>query len=204
MNTYPFISREFPLVLASESPRRKSLLEQADIPFRIIPGNIDENSIKGTPSYIAKTLAEKKAHAVLHMADKQWILGADTIVLSGNVILGKPSDEDDTRSMLNLLSGKEHEVITGYAVIDPSGKTACSDQESTIVSIKPLTSGEIDAYIATGEPFGKAGSYAIQGIGSLMIEGIQGSYSNVVGLPLCAIIRNLLNIGALKKFPILL
>lgn len=202
MGKYAHISMEFPLILASESQRRKNLLEQACIPFIILPSNIDEDSIGGPPSVIAKTLAEKKAKSALEKVDGKWILGADTIVVSDNHILGKPSNDDEARSMLRILSGKDHEVLTGYSILYPSGDVACTDCETTTVSVKVLSSREIDCYIATKEPFGKAGSYAIQGIGSFMVEGIKGSYSNVVGLPLCAVVKRLLDAGALKEFPV--
>jgi septum formation protein len=201
MNRYPLITKQSPLILASESPRRKHLLEQIGIPFKSCPSNIDENSIIGSPSHTAKRLAEKKAMVGHGKFGGQWILGADTIVVSGDFILGKPSDDDEARSMLNTINGKEHEVITGFSIVNPLGEIACTDHESTTVSIKALSDNEIDFYIATREPFGKAGAYAIQGIGSFMVEGIKGSYSNVVGLPLCRLINRLLEIGALKEFP---
>ena len=128
-------------------------------------------------------------------------MGADTIVVLGGTVLGKPLDGDEARSMLGLLAGKEHEVITGFSIIDPSGIAAHSEEVRTVVSVKRLSEAEITAYIATGEPFGKAGSYAIQGIGSFMVRGISGSYSNVVGLPLCEVIESLIALGALEAFP---
>jgi septum formation protein len=204
MNKYSPINNKFPLILASESPRRKRLLEQVGIPFRSVPSNIDETSINGSPPGFAKILAERKAMAALGKLQGLWILGADTIVVSGDDVLGKPLNADEARSMLRILSGKEHEVITGYSILNPSGEIACTDHESTTVTIKSLSAKEIDTYINSGEPFGKAGSYAIQGIGSFMVEGIKGSYSNVVGLPLCALIKRLLDLGALTEFPILI
>lgn len=203
MNDYLPISKKSPLILASESLRRKILLEQVGIPFRSLPSNIDEAVINGSPSHFVKVLAEKKATAALEKVQKQWILGADTIVVLGDNILGKPLNNVEARSMLKLLSGKEHEVITGYSIINPYGERAWTDYEITVVSIKTLSTKEIDCYIESGEPFGKAGSYAIQGVGSFMVEGIRGSYSNVLGLPLCALIKRLLDIGALKEFPVL-
>lgn len=202
MNNFATISRDYPLILASESPRRKSLLGQAGIPFRSLPSNIDETSVSGLPIYIAKVLAERKAMAALEKAEGYWILGADTIVVSGDNILGKPLNAGEARSMLKVLSGKEHQVITGYTILDPSGQIACTDHETTTVAIKLMSSKEIDAYINSEEPFGKAGSYAIQGIGAFMVEEIHGSYSNVVGLPLCPLIKMLLDLGALAEFPI--
>jgi septum formation protein len=201
MNKYSPICRESPLILASESPRRKRLLEQVGIPFMSLPSNIDETSVNGSPSHLAMILAERKVMAALGKVQRQWILGADTIVVSADDILGKPLNGDEARSMLMILSGKEHEVITGYSIINPSGEIACTGHENTTVSVKTLSAVEIDSYIATGEPFGKAGGYAIQGIGSFMVERISGSYSNVVGLPLCSLIKRLLEIGALKEFP---
>lgn len=202
MNIYPTISKNYPLILASESPRRKRLLEQTGIPFTSLPSNINEDSINGSPYETARTLAENKAIAAHEKVHGQWILGADTIVVLRGRILGKPSNHNEARSMLNVLSGKEHEVITGYSIIGPQGEIIRTDHEKTIVRVKALSSKEIDAYIATGEPYGKAGSYGIQGIGSFMIEGINGSYSNVVGLPLCGLIKKLLEVGALKEFPL--
>jgi septum formation protein len=204
MNAQLSISSEHPLILASESPRRMELLGQVGIPFRAFPGNIDETCMTGPASYIARTLAEKKAMSVSPDFSGQWVLGADTIVVLDEHILGKPVDKADARSMLKILGGKEHEVITAFSIISPSGKIDCTDHESTLVSIKPLSDREIDAYIATGEPFGKAGSYAIQGIASFMVEGIKGDYSNVVGLPLCSLIKRMIEIGALKEFPVVI
>jgi septum formation protein len=201
MNAIMPISKQSPLILASESPRRRELLGQVGIPFRVFPGNIDETSMAGAPSHIASTLAEKKAFSISADFSGQWILGADTIVVLDNHILGKPVDRADARSMLKILSGKSHEVITGFSIVNTSGEVVCTDHESTIVSIKSLSDTEIDAYIATGEPFGKAGSYAIQGIGAFMVQGIKGDYSNVVGLPLYTIIKRMIEVGALKEFP---
>jgi septum formation protein len=202
MKRYAPISNESPLILASESPRRKRLLGQVHIPFISLPSNIDENSINGPPPNIAMAHAERKAIVAFEKAQGQWILGADTIVVLGDTILGKPLDHDNAGTMLAILSGKEHEVITGFSVISPSGEKACTAYESTGVSIKKLTVKEIESYISSGEPFGKAGGYAIQGIGSFMVERINGDYSNVVGLPLFKVIQNLLEVGALQEFPI--
>ncbi len=104
--------------------------------------------------------------------------------------------------MLRLLRGVEHSVVTGFCILDPSGKIAHSEAVSTLVRFKRLRQEEIDAYISTGEPFGKAGSYAIQGVGAFMVESISGSYTNVVGLPVCAVIKALISTGALKAFPL--
>ena len=199
---FDFIDKKNPLILASTSPRRMRLLEQIKMPFLCIPSGVEENSIKGEPSYVARFFAEKKAKAVYPGSGKRWILGADTIVIYDDIILGKPVDHTDVVRMLNLLSAQRHEVISGFCLIDPSGKTAFLHHESTIVKMKGISSEEIEGYIRTGEPFGKAGAYAVQGIGSFMIESISGSYSNVVGLPLCPLIKALISVSAIGGFPL--
>ena len=201
--TFKVISNEFPLVLASASPRRKMLLDQVGLPVRVLPADIDENQIKGEPSEVAGRLAEKKAVLSYSLDPGFWVLGADTIVAIKEVILGKPENEEDAFHMLQQLSGCEHDVITGYCLLNPAGDIGCRDYVKTRVRVKELSSGEIAAYIATKEPFGKAGSYAIQGAGSFMIESINGSYSNVVGLPVCSIIKILRSAGAINDFPFL-
>jgi septum formation protein len=200
--TFPTISKEYPLVLASASPRRKRLLKEIGLPFRSLACDINEQGIEGSPSSIASVLAEMKAKAAYSRAKNSWILGDDTIVVLQETKLGKPLDHDEARNMLRLLSGKEHEVITGFSIINPSGEVANTQHVSSLVNIKDLSEREITAYIETGEPFGKAGSYAIQGIGGFMVRGINGSYSNVVGLPVYSVIEALLALGALDAFPI--
>ena len=200
--SFQAINKENPLILASNSPRRKRLLQQIGLPFRSLPSQVDENQAPGEPPVKAVLLAEKKAKAVYSQSKDSWILGADTMVVVDGRILGKPRDHEDIHSMLSRLSDKEHEVITGFCVLDPSGEVAHSEAITTLVKMKRLSKGEINAYVATGEPFGKAGSYAIQGVGAFMVESISGSYTNVVGLPLCALVKSLLALGALKDFPL--
>jgi septum formation protein len=199
--SFPYISINNPLILASASPRRKELLTQAGIPFIIIPGDINENGENGLPHYICEKLAEKKALAVYKECKNNWVLGADTIVVKDNIIMGKPVDANDAACMLKALSNGDHEVITGYSIINPEGKVAITAHVTTTVTFKGLLPEEITAYIKTGEPFGKAGAYAIQEIGAFMISGINGSYSNVVGLPLFEVIDSLVKVEALKNFP---
>lgn len=163
---------------------------------------MDEGSLMKTPGNGTRDLALKKAEEVYSRHNGEWILGADTIVSLGQTVLGKPTDTNDARSMLERLSGKEHRVITGFAILDPTGSLAHSEEITTIVSFKKLSDQEIKDYIETKEPFGKARSYAIQGIGVFMVESISGSYTNVVGLPLCAVIKALVDIRALEQFPI--
>jgi septum formation protein len=199
---FPTITPHFPLILASSSPRRKRLLRQVGLPFRIRASRVDENEAGGEPGTRACSLAEKKARAAFQKAGNHWILGADTLVVLGDRMLGKPRDVKEAAAMLSLLGGKEHRVVTGFCLLNPEGHPAHSEGVTTLVKMKKLVRKEIQGYIATGEPFGKAGGYAIQGIGAFMVEGIAGSYTNVVGLPVCAVIKALVAAGALKNFPL--
>jgi septum formation protein len=201
--SFPSIGEQFPLILASGSPRRKRLLTQLGLPFRSVKSRVKEEETGIEPQEASCFLAEKKAAQVYSTEDPAWILGADTIVSAEKKMLGKPRGEDEARDMLSLLSGKEHQVITGFCVLDPSGARAHSEAVTTLVRFKKLTTREVESYIKTGEPFGKAGSYAIQGMGAFMVESISGSYTNVVGLPLCALIRALVEVGALKRYPLM-
>jgi septum formation protein len=196
------ISKDFPLALASASPRRKQLLRQIGIPFRTVANHVKEDALSRDPLVNARLLAEAKAHAVIEKCKDGWILGADTIVALGRIDLGKPADEDEAFSMLRQLSGREHRVITGFCLVAADSEKAYSEAVVTRVTFKALTRREILGYIATGEPFGKAGGYGIQGIGAFLVKKISGSYTNVVGLPLCALVDALLATGALKEFPI--
>ncbi len=199
---FSVINKQHPLILASASPRRKRLLTQMGLPFRSLASNVNEKGLSGDPTEISRLLAEKKALHVYSKNKESWILGADTVVAIDHHMLGKPENSDKARQMLGLLSGKEHTVITGICIVSPSGKVAHSEAVTTLVRFIKLTGQQIEAYISTGEPYGKAGSYAIQGIGSFMVESISGSYTNVVGLPLCVLIKVLLTVGALKSFPL--
>jgi len=196
------ISKDSPLVLASASPRRKQLLRQIGIPFRTVSSRVREDLLSRDPLMNARLLAEAKAQAVTEKSGGNWILGADTIVVLDRAVLGKPSNEDEAFFTLRQLSGKEHRVITGFCLIAPDSKMSHSEAVVTRVTFKALTRREILGYIATGEPFGKAGSYGIQGIGAFLVKEIAGSYTNVVGLPLCSLVNALLSNKALKVFPL--
>ncbi len=173
------------------------------IPFKTVVSSIDEKENGcGTPEDLSLILARGKASDVFARTSGAWTLGADTVVVIDGQILGKPAGSRDARLMLESLSGREHRVITGFCLLDPEGAVCHSETVTTMVRLKELETDEIDLYIRSGEPFGKAGSYAIQGLGSFMVEGISGSYTNVVGLPLCALIKALLTSGALEKFPL--
>ena len=202
MMRIPIISRQSPLILASASPRRKRLLTQLRLPFRSVTSHVSEETPGGDPMSISRLLAERKACQVHAKSKKAWILGADTVVAIDDKILGKPADEVGAGHMLSLLSEKEHRVITAICILNPLGEIATSEAVTTLVRFKKLTNQEIEAYVNTGEPYGKAGSYASQGIGAFMVQSISGSYTNVVGLPLCALIKALLSVGAIQCFPL--
>ena len=175
------------VVLASQSPRRRELLSDLISGFRIIPDNSPETVDKSaTPEETVKRLAVQKARNVSACADSdEIVIAADTVVFIDGKILGKPVDAADAAEMLRTLSGRDHQVCTGIAVIDNAiGKSFCCF-ERTLVHFKHLTDSEIERYIASGEPMDKAGAYGIQGKGALFVEWIKGDYFNVVGLPLC-------------------
>jgi len=185
------------IILASSSPRRRELLTQAGIPFTVMPGGVDEGKAKlfGTPSQKAEQLARMKAEDVAKQVDKGIVLGADTIVVCDDEIYGKPADEAHARRMLEHLSGRTHLVITGIALMDAETGDIKSGHEITKVRFAELTEDEIEAYLKTGEHLGKAGAYAIQGKAALFVKGLNGCYSNVVGLPLQRLYRMLTQMG---------
>jgi len=181
------------LILASQSPRRKYLLEQAGLKFDVIPSDFDEDSaILSDPHQYVTDLAVGKAAAVAKHYPDRWVIGADTIVWSQGRILGKPASEDEARYMLGQLSGRIHQVYTGYAFVCASLGRTEREAVRTDVHFKDLSDSEIEWYVQTGEPFDKAGAYAIQGIGTFLVRRINGSYTNVVGLPVCEVIEFLL------------
>ena len=183
------LPRSLPLVLASESPRRRDLLATAGIPFTVRVREVEEIRAAGEPpdSY-ARRLARAKAEAAWE-GRNEIVLGADTIVVLDQEVLEKPRDAADARAMLHRLAGREHTVITGICLRHPSG--ADVDSTATRVRFTPMTGAEIDAYVATGEPMDKAGAYAIQGLASKFVERIEGCYFNVIGLPLSQVYRYL-------------
>ncbi len=181
------------LILASKSPRRCYLLEQAGIEFSVIPSSFDENSVKlSSPDIYVRQLAESKAGDISEQYPDSWVIGADTIVLIDGSILGKPGSSTEARTMLKSLSGKTHQVLTGYCICCHRIGRLFSEAIKTEVRFKKLTEKEIDWYINSGEPFDKAGAYGIQGIGMFLVRRINGSYTNVVGLPVCEIVEYLI------------
>ena len=184
------------LVLASASPRRQELLRMLELgPFTVCPARGPEKMPDhADPGEAVKALALQKAAEVApRFPDDALIIAADTVVVCDGAILGKPRDEEDAFRMLRLLSGRRHEVFTGLCVMDRDG--ADCERERTLVSFRALSDDEIRRYIATGEPMDKAGAYGIQGKAALFVEGIEGDYTNVVGLPLCRLGRMLAGKG---------
>lgn len=180
------------LILASASPRRKELLTLLDLPFTIYSADIDETIPFGTsPQEAVETLAYKKAQAVFKDNNQAIVIGCDTIVVHNDTILGKPLDRKEAFSMLSQLSDHTHAVYTGVCIM--SEHTTVVFHEVTNVTFWKLTQQDINAYIDSGEPFDKAGSYGIQGKAALFVKGIQGDYFNVVGLPVSRLARELSN-----------
>lgn len=176
------------IILASASPRRRELLSRITDDFLCVPADIDEVVPDGIDAFaVPEYLARMKAAHVAAMYPSDVVIGSDTVVIADGDILGKPSDEDDARRMLRMLSGKVHTVVTGCAVV--CGGRAESFSERTEVEFYTLTDAEIDRYVATGEPLDKAGAYGIQGKGCLLVRGIVGDYYNVMGLPVGRLYR---------------
>ena len=174
------------LILASSSPRRRTLLSEAGVAFRAVDPPVDEPAeLAGclSPQRLAEALAYFKARAVAERHSEAMVLGADTVVAAGGDVLGKPENADHARAMLACLSGTRHQVITGVALLGP-GRRRMIRSAVTHVTMKPMSEKDIDAYIASGEWQGKAGAYAIQETADRYIEKVEGSFSNVVGLPM--------------------
>ena len=176
------------IVLASSSPRRRAFFKQLGISFKMVVPQVEEQPKKGeAPDLFAGRLAADKALDVAaRLSTPALIIAADTIVVLGRTILGKPKNTSDARRMLKMLGGRVHEVITGVCVLYGAKRRRFVTR--TKVEFKKLAKQEIDFYIASGEPMDKAGAYAIQGIGSFLVRGIRGSYTNVVGLPVAELL----------------
>ncbi|MCB9061325.1 MAG: septum formation protein Maf [Halobacteriovoraceae bacterium] len=180
-------NRKYRPILASQSPRRKELLEHLGIKFEIRPPNIEEHSFECVPLKVVKDLSEQKGRAIYQSLDNEdyFVISSDTIVCLGDKIFGKPKDEEDARRILNELSGKTHKVITAVSFFFKEKKqimhTFAIESE---VTFREITSEIMDLYISTKDGFDKAGAYGIQGPGLLFVSRVNGSYSNVVGLPL--------------------
>jgi len=180
------------IVLGSASPRRAALLRAAGIEFDVAHADVDESIRPGeVPQVYVRRVAEAKARVVAARAPDRLVLAADTTVVIDEVVLGKPADDADAKRMLCLLSGRTHQVLTAVAVYRSGMSGPFTEVERTDVEFAPLTEFEIDWYVATGEPHDKAGAYAIQGYASRFVARINGSYSNVVGLPIALVYQML-------------
>ena len=186
------------IILASASPRRAELLRAAGFDFDIMPADVDETiDVEETPDGYARRVALAKTQTVFPRAGGRPVLGADTVVVVDTELLGKPADDADAKRMLRLLSGRDHVVLTAVCVASQSAGESTRMQtrlERTTVRFASLSADEIDWYVASGEPRDKAGAYAIQGLASRFVTRIEGSYSNVVGLPI-ALVYDMLRAG---------
>lgn len=184
------------IILASASPRRKELLEQIGLSFQIEPARGEEHITSVIPREVVEELSYQKAMEVaeLHRDEDALILGADTIVVYDNQIMGKPADEEEAKAMLRQLSGKTHCVFTGVTAVlwENKEKTVRTFSEKTEVTFYPMSEEEIMFYVKTREPMDKAGAYGIQGIGAKYIQAICGDYNNVVGLPVARLYQEVL------------
>jgi len=196
----PFVKPELQrdLVLASASARRREILERLGFEFEVLATGVEENGVAcASHEQFTTLLAERKALEARGERPGKTVIAADTIVVCGGVRLGKPSGEKEASEMLRLLSGRSHEVITGVAIVAPDGR-CLTGAERTVVYFRELVAGEIARYIETGEPFGKAGAYAIQGYAAPFVERIEGCFFNVVGLPVNLLFRMLAKLERTK------
>ena len=183
------------LILASGSPRRRQLLEQIGLTFVVRSSDVDESVSPGlTPALVVESLSARKGEAVAaEAAPGDLVLSADTVVALDGAILGKPRDRAEAEAMLTALSGRTHQVYTGVTLLQDGRRL--TEHEVTAVTFRPLSPGEIAAYVSTGEPMDKAGAYGIQGLGALLVERLEGDYFNVMGLPLCRLGEMLAQFG---------
>jgi septum formation protein len=190
------LNKKRTIILASSSPRRKELLEKIGISFTVDPSDYPEDLNSDlSPEELAKSISRGKAQAVAKKYKDAIIIAADTFGILNGKILGKPHTPSEAEAMLQLISGKSHRVITGLTVIDSARQKSVTRTIETQVYIKKLSPEQISHYVKTGEPLDKAGAYAIQGLGSIIVEKIAGDYYNVVGLPLCALAESLKEFG---------
>ncbi len=187
------------LILASSSPRRKELFCSVGLGFEIFPANIDESTIVGeAPEECVHRLSRAKAELVAQRFSQAWVVGADTIVVVDNQILGKPLDRQDAIRMVSMIQGKSHTVFGGFSVVNLDSGLIHTETHQTSVVIRELSDSEIEAYVDSHESMDKAGAYAVQGVGACLIKEIQGSYTNVVGLPFCECLLALSKFGVIR------
>lgn len=184
------------IVLASASPRRKELLEGTGLKFEVDASDYEEDmSVRMEPHKLARFLSREKAKAIAERHKNALIIAADTFIVFKGRLLGKPHTGKEATKMLEMLSSKSHSVITGYTVLDTGTKKVVTGSEETKVYFKRLSEKEIRNYVRTKEPLDKAGAYAIQGLGAVIVERIEGDFFNVVGLPLSALVESLKKFG---------
>ncbi len=189
-----------PLVLASASPRRSELLSRLGLVFDIAASNLEEQGDGPDPAESAMEWARQKAVASARKLGKGecFYLGADTIVVIDGLIIGKPGSPGEAADLLRALSGRWHRVVSGYCISRPARGDEVARSVSSKVKIKELEQAEIEAYVSTGEPLDKAGAYAVQGTGAFMVERIEGSYTNVIGLPLSEVTDDFKRLGIIE------
>ena len=184
------------IILASASPRRRELLEKIGLKFEVEPSNYAEDMrSRLSPGELAKSISLEKAKVVASKHKNAIVIAADTFIVFRGKIMGKPGTEAEARKMLMMLRGRSHSVITGFTILDTDRNKVLTKSVETIIHIKNLTPEEIDAYVKSKEPLDKAGAYAIQGLGSVIVERIEGDYFNVMGLPLSALAEGLKEFG---------
>lgn len=186
-------------ILASASPRRQELLHSVGLKFKIIPAHVNEDYREGeSPKEHVKRLALDKARAIAHKYPESLVLGADTIVVIDDMILGKPKSKSQARKMLEQLSGRAHKVFTGFTLSHTASRFIKTKVIQSAVQFKKISPEEMEWYISCDEPYDKAGGYAVQGKGASFIKSIRGSYTNVIGLPLCEVLEELKMLGAIR------
>jgi septum formation protein len=184
------------IILASASPRRKEILKITGLAFTVCKSDYEEDlDLPLRPRELARFLSRKKAEAVAHKYKDALIIAADTFIVFKDKLLGKPHTDKEALKMLKMLNGKAHSVVTGFTVLDTAGNKKLSRSAETKVYFKKLGKDEINAYVRSGEPLDKAGAYAIQGLGAVFVEKIDGDFFNVMGLPLCALTEGLKKFG---------
>ena len=186
-------------ILASASPRRIELLKLMGIDFAVVPSGVDETFQRGEPprEHVLR-LSEEKALSVSRRHPDAWVLGADTIVIVAGEVLGKPESIPEAKEMLEKLSGREHEVFTGFSIVREDTGTRVRNVVASSVLFREISGDEMSWYAGLEEPYDKAGAYAVQGMGAFFIREIRGSYTNVMGLPLCEVVDTLKSVAAIR------
>lgn len=187
----------YPIILASASPRRKRLLQMLGLNFQVMVSSFEESvtASRKPPCRLVMDLARGKAEEISRLNPEALVVAADTLVVAGKRILGKPSDQEEAREILRFLSGRWHEVYTGLALMHQGNNRCLTDYETTKVHFRDLTVQEIEGYLRTGEPMDKAGAYGIQGLGAILVDRIEGCFFNVMGLPVAKLALLLKSFG---------